>query len=372
MKVLIVGAGASGLVAAINYKRNHPSDDVLIIEQLDKPLKKLLATGNGKCNLGNANIDVNLYSNSEFVRKIIRDYDYKKLFDSISIETKLVGDLAYPLSETAASVRNALLNEAEKLGISINVNEKLIDYSVKSRIEITTSKSKCVVDRLYLAGSLLSGKNLGSDGSVLSILKKHGYCIKEPLPGLCPIHTKENTKILDGIRVKCLVKLLENNKEIYHENGEVLFKENGLSGIAVFNTSLFIARSNKKASKIVLDLLPNYSDENIKNYCKSHTFDGFLQGFLNPKIAQYLCNRFVNEKDVISNVKNLEFSFKDFYGFEFSQISVGGVDVSEVNDSLMSKREKGVYLIGELIDVDAPCGGYNLTWAFASALISSK
>lgn len=372
MKILVVGAGASGIVAAIKYKRNHPGDNVLVIEHLDKPLKKLLATGNGKCNLGNSNIDVNLYSNSEFIKNIIIDYDYKKFFDSICIETKLIGNLAYPISETAVSVRNALLNTAEELNIEIHNEEKLIDYSLKDRIHVQTSKGEYDVDRLYLAGSLLSGKNLGSDGSILKILQKHGYDIVEPLPGLCPIYTKEKTKILDGIRVKCLVKLYENGREIYHENGEVLFKEKGLSGIAIFNASLFIARSHKKASKIVLDLLPDYSVEKLQNYCKSHTFNGFLQGFLNPKIAQYLLDRYHDENDVIKACKNLEFSFEDFYGFDYSQVSVGGIKISSVDDSLMSRKEKGVYIIGELLDIDAPCGGYNLTWAFASAHISTK
>lgn len=372
MKVLIVGAGASGIASAIGYKRIHPKDDVLIIEHLDSPLKKLLATGNGKCNLGNSDIDTNLYSHPDFVKNILDKYDYKTFFDSILIETKLVGNLAYPLSESAASVRNALLNEVNRLDIDIKTEEKLIDYKVGEKIKVSTNKGEYVVDKLVLASSLLSGKNLGSDGSVLSILEKHGYDIVKPLPALCPIITKENTKILDGIRVKSQVKIIENGKEIYQEKGEVLFKDKGLSGIAIFNGSLFIARSNKKADKISLDLLPDYSLENIQNYCKTHTFDGFLQAFLNPKIIKYLLDRYHDENSVIKACKNLEFTFKDFYGFDFSQLSVGGVKISEINSQLMSKRENNVFIVGELLDVDAICGGYNLTWAFASGLHISK
>lgn len=372
MKVLIVGAGASGIVAAISYKRNHPSDDVLVIEHLDRPLKKLLATGNGKCNLGNSNIDFSLYSHPEFVKPIIEKYNVKKLFDSLSLEVKEMNRLLYPYSESAVSVRNALLNEIEKLGITINTDEKLLDYEINNSIKVKTSKNVYQVDRLYLASSLLSGKNLGSDGLVLEILKRHNYKIIEPLPALCPIYTFEKTKKLDGTRTKCLVKLMQNNKEIYEENGEVLFKDKGLSGIAIFNASLFIARSNKKADKIIIDLLPNYSQKEIENYCKSHTFNGFLQGFLNPKIIEYLLDRFNGEKEIISSIKNLDFSFKDFCGFDYSQVSVGGIDISCVKNDLESTLEKGVYLLGELLDIDGPCGGYNLTWAFASALISTK
>ena len=210
MKVLIVGAGASGIVAAINYKRNHRSDDVLVIEHLEAPLKKLLASGNGKCNLGNANIDFSLYNNPEFARSIIDGYDYKKFFGSISIETKTFGDLAYPVSESAVSVKEALINSAKSLGIPIKISEKLINYEVKNKIEVTTDKAKYSVDKLFLAGGLKSSPKLGSDGSVLDIISKHGYIVASPKAGLCPIYTKEKTKLIDGIRVKSAVSLYKN------------------------------------------------------------------------------------------------------------------------------------------------------------------
>lgn len=372
MKILFVGAGASGLVGAINYKRNHPNDEVLIIEHLDAPLKKLLATGNGRCNLGNAKIDVSRYSHPEFVKDILKEYSYEELFDSISIKTKLIDDLAYPYSETATSVRNALLNEAEKLGIKINCSEEFLDYKVSNKICVKTSKSSYEVDKLFIATALNSSPKLGSDGSILKILISHGYKIKETLPGLCPIKTKEDTRLLDGIRNKCEVSLFENNKLIHKEKGEVLFKKDGLSGIVIMNISSLIARSDKKANKIVLDLLPEYSQSEIENYCKTHTFNGLLQGFFNSKMSKYLSQRFLTPKELISHLKSLEFTFKDFYGFDFSQASVGGVNISEVNLNLESKKEKSVFFLGEILDIDGPCGGYNLTWAFASALKATK
>lgn len=372
MKIVIVGAGASGVVAAINYKRNHKDDEVLIIEQLETPLKKILASGNGKCNLGNANIDFSLYNNREFANEIISGYDYKKFFSSISIETKTNGDLAYPVSESAVSVKEALLISAKNLGISIKNAEKLIDFAIKDKIEITTSKGKYFADKLYLAGGLKSSPKLGSDGSVLSILAKHGYEIKSPEPGLSPLYTKEKTKTIDGIRVKAKVSLVSDGKLTHEELGEVLFKDRGLSGIVIFNTMSLISRKPKASHKIYLDLLPDFSEEYLKNYRKSHKFSELLLAFLNPKIANYLRDRFGNEDQVFSSLKHLEFTFDTSYGFDFSQVSVGGVLVSEVDKNLMSKREKNVFIIGELLDVDGPCGGYNLTWAFASAIKSTN
>ena len=372
MKIVIIGAGASGIVAAINYKRNHKADDVLVIERLDSSLKKLLASGNGKCNLGNQNIDFSLYNNPDFAKKIIEGYDYKKFFSSISIETKLFGDLAYPVSESAVSVKEALLNSAKNLGISVKNAEKLVDFAVKDKIEITTDKGKYFADKLYLAGGLKSSPKLGSDGSVLDILLEHGYRVKSPEAGLCPLYTKEKTKIIDGIRVKSTVSLFKNGKLVHKEDGEVLFKEHGLSGIVIFNTTSIISRDPKQSYKISLDLLPDFSLEYLKNYRNSHKFSELLLAFVNPKLSKYFEERFQKEDQIFASLKSLEFTYDKPYGFDFSQVSVGGVDVSEVDDNLMSKREKNVYIIGELLDIDGPCGGYNLTWAFASAIKSTK
>ena len=372
MKIVIVGAGASGLVAAINYKRHHANDDVLLIERLESPLKKLLASGNGKCNLGNSNIDFSLYNNPEFAKTIIDGYDYKTFFSSISIETKTNGQLAYPVSESAVAVKEALLNCAKSLGISIKNAENMVDFEVGDKIKIITDKAEYVADKLYLAGGLKSSPKLGSNGSVLDILKKHGYQVKEPEPGLSPLYTKEKTKIIDGIRVKAFVSLFEGKKLVHKEDGEVLFKDHGLSGIVIFNTMSLIARDISKTYKIFLDLLPDFNEKYLENYRKSRKFSEFLLAFLNPKISTYLEDRFVNEDAIFKSIKNLEFTFDRSYGFDFSQVSVGGILVKEVDQNLMSKREKNVYIIGELLDIDGPCGGYNLTWAFASAIKSTN
>lgn len=371
MNVIIIGAGASGITAAINYKRNHQKDNVLVIEHLDKPLKKILVTGNGKCNLGNSNINYELYKNSTFAKKVINGYDYKQFFESISIKTKLVDSLAYPVSESAVSVREAMLKEASKLKIEIKLSENLVDYSVDKIIKVKTDKSTYECDKLFIAGGLKSSPKQGSDGSAFEILVKHGYKFNIPDPGLTPIFTKEKTRLLDGVRVKANVTLLKNNKVIHEEKGEVLFKEHGLSGIVIFNTASIIARDQNAKYKISLDILPDYDEKNLKEYLSNHNVDEFLLAYVNPKIASFLREE-IKAKDIVKITKNLEFTYDKSYGFDFSQVSVGGILETEVDEKLMSKREKNVFIIGELLDNDGPCGGYNLTWAFATAFKSTK
>ncbi len=371
MKVIVIGAGASGIAATINYKRNHKQDDVLVIEHLDKPLKKILVTGNGKCNLGNSNINYDLYKNPKFAEQIIDSYNYKEFFESISIKTKLVDALAYPVSESAVSVREALLNEVSRLKIKIKLSENFIDYKIGNSITVKTDKASYECDKLFIAGGLKSSPKQGSDGTVFAILAKHGYKFREPNPGLTPIFTKEKTKILDGIRVKANVTLIKDNKIIHSEKGEVLFKEHGLSGIVIFNTASIIARDTKSNYKIRLDILPDFDEKTLNEFALSHGVNEFLLAYINPKLGSYLKDNF-KINNIVKICKNLVFTYDKSYGFEFSQVSVGGILDSELDENLMSKKEKNVFIIGELLDNDGPCGGYNLTWAFASAIKSTN
>lgn len=374
MKIIIIGLGASGSIAAINYKRNHPNDDVLVIEHLDKPLKKILATGNGKCNLGNSNINFDRYSNPSFVKDVFDDFKfeaYKDFLNSLNIHTKLNGELLYPISESAISVRDALVKEINRLHINVNLNEEFLDYMCDKQIKVITNKAQYECDKLFITGAGKSSPKLGSDGSTFDILKKHGYKVRELYPGLTPIYTKEKTKILDGIRVKANASLFKDNTLIHTESGEVLFKQKGLSGIVIFNLSSLIARQPQSAYKISLDLLDQYSSNELENLRKNQTNIEFLQGFIHPTLVQYFIDNKL-DNDPIKNIKSLSFNFEDFYGFEFSQVSVGGLLPNNFLTNLESKLEKNVFVLGELIDVDGPCGGYNLTWAFYSAIKATK
>lgn len=368
MKIAVIGGGVSGVTFAINRKRNHPEDEIFIFEHTDKLLKKVLATGNGKCNIANAGEII--YSNNTANNIIVRyNYDYQnKFLDSLNIKTKLVGNLSYPISESAATVRNAFLKEIDRLRIKVITNCNLLDYCQKEAgYVLKTDLGDYQFDSILFA---VGGKSLpksGSDGSLLPILEKHHYHIDEMVPALCPIYTKEKTKVLDGTRVKARVTVKSDNKIIFEESGEVLFKDKGLSGIVIFNASRVIAHNLNKTYNIELDLLPDVPVDELQSFYKKNNKQTLLESYLHPNLVKYL----ENSSDVIKDIKSLSFTFDKLYGFENSQISVGGISLSNINDKLESKIEKNIYFAGELIDIDAPCGGYNLMWAIGSGLYLS-
>ena len=371
MRIAVIGGGVSGSTFAISRKKNHPEDEIFIFEHTDKLLKKVLATGNGKCNIANNGDLTSIYC-SPLVKNIIKKYnfDYQKSFlESINIKTKLVGNLSYPISESAVTVRNAYLKAIDKLDIKIITEVDINDYHLDDdKYVLETNKGSFKFDLIVFATGGKSLPKSGSDGSLIPLLLNHHYKFNEFVPALCPIYTKEKTKILDGTRAKANVTLLENNKEIFNESGEVLFKEHGLSGIVIFNMSRIIAKDINKEYQIILDLLPEISKKELIDFLEKNDKETLLESYLHPNLVKYISNK---NEDVIELVKSLSFTFDKLYGFENSQISVGGIKLDEINDKLESKKEKGIYFLGELLDVDAPCGGYNLMWAIGSGLYLS-
>ena len=188
------------------------------------------------------------------------------------------------------------------------------------------------------------------------MMRQHGYKVETLSPSLCPIKVKENTKKVSGQRVKCHVSLLDNNKPFYEEDGEVLFKDDGLSGIVILNMSTKINSLNDKSKvKIVLDLASGQNNIKESDY----------EQYVHPKVAVYL-------KDNHLDIHRLSFSFKAFYDYNIAEVSHGGISINEVSDSLESKKEESLYFAGEILDVDGMCGGYNLMFAFASAETVAK
>lgn len=385
MIIGIIGQGYSGVMLAILLKRHDLNIDVTIFDHNEKTNKKLLATGNGRCNLGNLEYNDNTF-NSEFTKNLYLNFDINKqreLFNELGLETRTINNLVYPYSLSSNQVvayLNRLLKEYKvKLvnGVNLNSYEVSDDF-----VTITMSNRKIYkFDKVIFATGGKSKEVLGSDGSIFKILKTHNYTIKDLKVGLAPIKVSENVKGIENERLKCIASLYLDKDLVYHEDGEVLIKKDGLSGISIFNISSIIARNKTaKKTRIVLDLFKDYKieelEEKFKKYSRIAGFS-FLEGIFTIKMSDYIRKNsgvknlydFDNReiKRIAEYTKNMEFTYISTYDFNDSQVTIGGVSINNLNDDLSSKLEKNIYMIGEMIDIDGLCGGYNLMLCLASA-----
>ena len=353
MKIGIIGGGASGVFAAIRIKELHPNYDVVIFERNNKLLKKIYATGNGRCNFANSDPIEGAYS-KDFAYPILKEFDHNKIneyFDSIGIKSRKLDNLYYPYSLSAATVAEKLIDKINQLKIDVVLDAKIDSYNGQKEISVNGKKYK--FDALVFACGGKSSPQFGTDGNVYSLLETHGYKIEKLSPSLCPIKTKENVNKLDGVRAKAKVTLFDKNKEVYFEDGEVQFRSDAISGIVIFNIAFMINKLNLQANAttIKIDFVPEVEKDIKKDEYNS---------YLNEKLSSYLIKNNID-------IHNAVFTYKSFYNFDNSQVSSGGVSIKNVSSSLESKLEKGIFFIGEVLDIDAKCGGYNLMWAFASA-----
>ena len=370
MKIVFVGGGASTLVAA-SLLVDHKEYEITIVDKKIKLGRKLSMTGNGKCNLSPIKDDVNAYNHPDFLSSLFEDiplYTYLETLQKVGIPTKSIRDLGYyPISENAANVVEILVNNLkDKVGI---INDEMVDYSHSELL--LKSNRKIPYDKLVLATGGKSYPNTGSDGSVFSILAKHGYQIIDPQPALCPIKVKENVKSLFGARNHAIISLIKDNNLIYQEDGEIIFKKDALSGIAIMNMSSFIAHKDGQY-QIKIDFL---SGEKYQS-SKRTSLDSLL-GYVSRPIAEYILKKYnINlnsdaikyEDQLYEGLSSLTFNYQSLYDFDNAQITCGGVSLKDIDSNFKSLKEDNVYLIGEMLDIDGLCGGYNLRFALSSAM----
>lgn len=371
-KIIILGAGASGIFTAISAALNNKNLEIIILEKENKPLKKLLTTGNGKCNYSNSNIDINLYNNPEFVKNAFAQFnnlDTIDFFNKQGIFTYTDNEgRCYPNSQSSKTIYNILLKQCEKLNIKIICNCEILKIKFQNNqyIVSTNDKNFTCNKLVYAIGSKSRVKNYNS------LLPKHNFI--NFTPSLCPLKTsKQAVKGLKGVKVKAEVNLSQNDKSIFKEYGEVAFKDEGLTGIVIFNASLHYARLNdKKNTQIKLNLFHN---KDIIKYYKTLNLNikDFLLSLLNEKLAIFIYNKYKTEEKILKALTNLSFNIVDTYDFQNSQISVGGIDTNEVeNKTLESKKYPHLFISGEVLNIDSPCGGYNLQWAWSSGYVIGK
>ena len=346
MKVAIIGAGALGLLLATKLEKLNI--DYMIFNK-GKVGRKILASGNGRCNISNTSYKENDYHNNKIALKILNDNqkDLFKYFEELNIYTKFDDEgRMYPISESSLSILNILLD---------NIKNKICDLEVNS---IKKYKDNYFVngfygpfDKVVLAtGSIASYKKPYNNYDYINDL---GIKFNKFIPSLVGFLTSRKIKPLSGVRQKCNVKLYNDNKLVHEEAGEVIFKDNGISGIVIMNmSSYYNYLENKVSPYLELDFSYNKDYPNYKSV-------------LNPKLYE-----FINDNNI--NVHKFRLQIDGVYDFEFAQVCKGGIDISMVNDNLTLKNDNNIFVGGELLDVDAVCGGYNLMFAFACAISISK
>ena len=381
MRIAVVGASGAGLPFAALLLQKHPDWDVHIFDANKKAGKKLLATGNGHCNLLNLKASCEDYNAPDFVKSFFASQPLPKLRSalfSLGIPLMEIGDLVYPKSFTSSGYVDTLLSFVQSKGAAIHLETKVIEYFQKENLWVLRSNlGDYAFDKIVFCSGGFSGKNLGSDGNLFSVFKKHGYKVTSFTPGLCPIKTKENTSSLTGLRHSAKVTVMKDGEKLYSEEGEVLFKKDGLSGIVIFNVQRKAVHLG--GDSIVLDLFPNQDMEALSDEVRGllEANPMFGAAFLPLPLFQYCLaaarlKELKNDGDVyaFSNVlKHLVFHVSGFYGFEDSQVTIGGINLNDIsNKNFESKLESNVYFLGEVLDVDGPCGGYNLEWCLVSSL----
>lgn len=402
-KIVIIGGGISGFTSAINAKTNN--NEVIILEGQDKPLKKLLITGNGKCNYFNEEFIFSKYHsfNEELLKNIISLENKNKIlafFKSIGIIPRIKENYYYPYSNQAISVKNSFLKEIENKNIKLKLNSYVKDIKKENdKFLVYYNDDVLVCDELIISTGGKSYPKTGSDGSGYNLSKKLGHTINKTLPALVGLKCKEPfLKKLNGVRSNATVSLFVNDKLIKSEIGEVQFTNYGLSGICIFNLSSIASRSiseNKKV-KISINFLDKLKIKNKKSFqefilsseynFKKEKVSYFLDNLLNYKLTNVILEKTKIERNkLVSKLSDNEinmlfenlFSFTmniiDTNNFESAQITSGGVSLYEINPlTFESKIVSNLYLTGEVLDIDGDCGGYNIAFAVLSGILAGE
>lgn len=403
---IIAGGGPAGMTAALQCAGK--GQRVLLIDRGERIGKKILVTGNGKCNLTNVKQSPECYrgENPKRIRNILSVFGQKntmELFRQIGICTREKNGYIYPYNEQAAAVRDAfemallshdniqIMTESSVNGIQKEKQRFIVFAEGKTKAK----KKKLISKSLIIATGGLAGVKLGCDGAGYALAKTVGHHIIAPYPALTALKSSAPfLKKINGVRNQACITLLVDDRQICKETGELQWTAYGVSGVAVFQLSRYavVALEEKKKVRLSLDFMPEYTDRETKEMllccckvCPYKSFEQLLDGFLPAKLVPVVLREASIEpekkvhKAAIGEVEQLAAAIKTFclrisgyMGYEKAQVTRGGVDLKEVSDELESAYCEGLFFAGEVLDVDGTCGGYNLQWAFSSGSVAGQ
>lgn len=398
--ITVIGGGVAGMSAAIFAAEEGA--EVTILEQKDRVGKKILSTGNGRCNFTNLYQQPDCYRSDdpEFPWKIVQHFDVQKMIEfflKMGIYSKNRNGYLYPNSDQASSVLDAFRMECRRLQIRIRTDTKCLEIIPGAKgFRLQTNQGIRKADAIILAAGSKAAPVTGSDGSGYFLAKKLGHHLIPVLPALVQLRCKESFyKSLAGVRAQAKVSLYADGVLESEDIGEVQLTNYGISGIPVFQVSRFASRAlyEKKVVKVVLDFMPEFDHDTFLTFLENRiqtrpekTLNEFFNGIFHKKLAELWIkqsgingNRQVNTlsesevKRLSRLIQNFETVVEATNSYEQAQICCGGIDTREVNaNTLESKYIPGLHFAGEILDVDGICGGYNITFAVASGYVAGK
>lgn len=411
--VIIIGAGASGMMVAIKAAKNKKVK-VTILEHSYEAGKKLLATGNGRCNLTNTKISEDYFRSHdrERIKRLLEKYNTDSIIDFF-FELGMIccekNGYIYPYSYQASTVRDILLNECVSNGVQIitdchviGVEKEEDKFAIRTSMGYTSEngerkkkREKFYGDRIVIACGSKAYPKLGSDGSGYGIAKELGLKIYPVVPALTGLKCKEDIyRLASGVRTGANIDLFVDHEKMASDTGEIQLTDYGISGIPVFQVSRYASYGIAEGCKVhgIIDFMPEYEESelrkiltnNVSRFSEKSIYD-ILLGMINSKLAKMILaycrigenklNPKINETDIDDIIRGIKRFYTVITGtndYEQSQVCAGGISLSEVDDCFQSKKIPGVYIVGEILDVDGMCGGYNLHWAWISGMIAGE
>lgn len=396
--IVIVGGGAAGIVAAISAARAHAL--VTIIEQKDRIGKKILSTGNGRCNLTNEYMDISCFRGDDLdiVSPVFTQFGYQEtlqFFEELGVLFKNRQGYIYPLSDQASTILDVLRQELLHLQVHVLTDTKVLGITPTKRgFSIQTNQNTLKSDAVILTTGGKASPVLGSDGSGYSLAKSLGHSLSPVTPALVQLQCKGSFfKQVAGVRTNATVRLFVDGKPKASDTGELQLTNYGISGIPVFQISRFASKAFylKQSVSVQIDFLPTYTKKELQTLIKTRLerqgykkTEDFLVGMFHKKVIVMLLKEAHISLDqsassvsweqwikLIHRCKEFEVSVIATNPFEQAQVCAGGVKTRELDPrTLESRYVKDLFLAGELLDIDGICGGYNLQWAWSTGYLA--
>lgn len=397
-KIAVVGGGAAGLMSAIIASQNGAKVDIW--ERNDRIGKKILATGNGKCNFSNLDLNMSNYFGTDLtipsiVLSKFNSIDAESFFQNLGMMTRSKNRLLYPYSEQASTVLDILRLEITRQNISVYTGELVNEIKHLSSGEFSVSSKTLTktYDKVIVTCGGYAAPKTGSDGKGFFLVEKMGHKITKCCPALTGLKVADKDfKAISGVRIQSQIKLLINNNLASTEIGELQLTDYGVSGIVVFQLSRIagMALKSKQQVELFIDLCPEIKLDDLKQIMlkkrsqnQDLDIESFLTGLINKKLGLYLCKKAgfnpnmkikALNSDSISKLsflfKNWKLKIIEINTYDQAQVTAGGISFENIDETLQSKTHKGLFFAGEILDVDGKCGGYNLQWAWSSGYVA--